>query len=371
MELTIYDKEFELVGVVDAYKSLIWTDRFYKCGDFEITIAATRENILLMKEDFYVFNEKETDRAMIIEETKLEGDIESGYYLIVSGRSLESILARRVLGSQIEVKGKFLTEVKKLITENITSPSDQNRKIQNFVFVDPSDPRFESIEIDNQFSGKNLMEVLETLCESHKVGYKVTLNDQNEFLFTLYLGTDRSYDSDLNYYVVFSKNFDNIISSNYLESNKTYKNVAIVAGEGQGAERKTVTVGELDKVGLERREVFVDARNVSSKVKSETEKDEHGNNKVTTMPEGEYLDKLREKGREKLKENKKTFVFEGKAETTQMYVYGEDFFMGDIVQFENEFGIQYKVRVIEFIRSIEIDGIDFYPTFEVIDKEQP
>ena len=36
MDLYITNPKFELVGVIDSYTSLIWTERYNDCGDFEI-----------------------------------------------------------------------------------------------------------------------------------------------------------------------------------------------------------------------------------------------------------------------------------------------------------------------------------------------
>ena len=44
--------------------------------------------------------------------------------------------------------------------------------------------------------------------------------------------------------------------------------------------------------------------------------------------------------------------------------------MGDIVQLENEFGLEHKVRVIEFIHSESTNGTEQYPTFEVLDDDE-
>ena len=51
-----------------------------------------------------------------------------------------------------------------------------------------------------------------------------------------------------------------------------------------------------------------------------------------------------------------------------MFKYGIDFFMGDIVQFANEYGHESKVRVIEMVRSEDEDGCSAYPTFETVNE---
>ena len=53
------------------------------------------------------------------------------------------------------------------------------------------------------------------MCEAYGIGFKVTLNDQNQFVFKLYMGYDRSYtQSDLPW-VIFSPEFDNLANTDY------------------------------------------------------------------------------------------------------------------------------------------------------------
>lgn len=107
--------------------------------------------------------------------------------------------------------------------------------------------------------------------------------------------------------------------------------------------------------GLNRRELYTDARDVSSTVDNET------------LTDAEYKAQLSQRGLENLAENIATKSFEGKVETTRMYRYGEDFFLGDMVQIVNEYGIEGKARVTEFIRSQSKEGLDSYPTFVTVE----
>ena len=143
----------------------------------------------------------------------------------------------------------------------------------------------------------------------------------------------------------------------YLESKKTLKTVTLVAGEGEGADRRTTTVACASGAGtgLNRRELYTDARDVSSTVDNET------------LTDAEYNAQLSQRGLENLAENIATKSFEGKVETTRMYRYGEDFFLGDMVQIVNEYGIEGKARVTEFIRSQSKEGLDSYPTFVTVE----
>ena len=149
--------------------------------------------------------------------------------------------------------------------------------------------------------------------------------------------------------------FENIINSEYYRSKASLKTVAFIAGEGEGDARKTSTITCADGAGygLSRRELYIDARDISQTV------DE------VTLTESEYKAKLDQRGFEKLnhKDNILQSAFDGRVETTHLYVYGEDFFMGDVVQIANEYDMETEARVVELIRSHSITGVDIYPTF--------
>ena len=64
-------------------------------------------------------------------------------------------------------------------------------------------------------------------------------------------------------------------------------------------------------------------------------------------------------------------MFSGEAAQQSMYIYNEDFFLGDFVQIQNEFGQQDIARVTEYIRtSSDSEGDVFYPTFESLSDIQ-
>jgi hypothetical protein len=354
MDLLILNENFETIEVIDKYKSLIWTDRFNKCGDFEIYTTASTDTIQTLQKDYYVWQEN-SEHQMIIGNIKIENDVEVGNYLTITGESLESILKRRIIWEQTSISGKLQDGIYKLLDNAIINPTDANRKISNFIFVESTDESITELTVDAQYTGDNLYDVIVTLCQNASIGFKITLSNENNLEFRLYAGTDRSYNQTTNPYVTFSPNFENIINSNYNESSIEYKNVALVAGEGEGTARKSITVGDTDSSGLNRRELYVDARDLQSTDSSSTK---------------DYYAKLTQRGNEKLTDYKITKTFEGEIESTQLYQYNKDFFMGDICQMENEYGIESRVRITEFIYSDDSDGTKTYPTLEVIEDEE-
>ena len=123
--------------------------------------------------------------------------------------------------------------------------------------------------------------------------------------------------------------------------------MALIGGEGEGTERKYRTVG--DAQGLNRYELFVDAKDISS------------NNGEIEL--AEYNKLLDERGYEKLEEQQITEEFTGEVEATRMYRYKEHYDLGDIVQVENEYEILASPRILEVIESQNENGYRVVPTF--------
>lgn len=355
MDIFILNQNFEAIDIVDNYESLIWTDRYYKYGDFELYIPMHRSLLESLKKDHYLYI-RDSEHLMIIEDFEITTDAEVGSHLRVVGRSLESILDRRIVWGQKTYSGNVQAIIKSMITDAIISPEIESRKIENFIFQDSSDESVNGDSIEVQFTGDNLYDAVSLLCQMVGAGFRIILDSDNNFVFSLYSGQDRSYTQDTNPYVVFSPSFENIIDSRYIETNSNCRNVTLVAGEGEGSERKTITVGDVS--GLLRRELFTDARDISSQTDEGTLTDE------------QYNAQLTERGNTTLQEYTTSTAFDGKAETTRMFRYGEDFFMGDIVQIANEFGMEGRAYITAIIRSQNEQGLAVYPTFETIDNEE-
>lgn len=355
MDLTILNTKFEAQTVLDTYSSFIWTDRYNECGDFEIYTRMNDTILSTIKEGYYL-RQKGSDHLMIIEDFLIDSDIEEGDTLTITGRSLESILDRRIVWGQKTISGNLQNGIQTLLNENVISPSNANRKIDNFIFKASTDPVITALTIEAQYTGDNLYEVIKTICTERDIGFRVTLDDSNNFVFELYSGVDRSYEQTNNPYVIFSPKYDNLLTSNYSETNSALKNVTLVGGEGEGSARKYTAVG--DTSGLERRELFTDARDISSSEES-----------GTTLSSSEYTELLRQRGKEKLAENVEVVSFEGQAETSSMFIYGQDFSIGDIVQIEDNYGHEVQARILEIVTSESDNGLSVYPTFSMIQEK--
>jgi hypothetical protein len=349
-EILVLNPNLETIKNIDTLKSLIWTDRYYGAGDFEIYTPVNLELMSFLQQDYYLWR-KGSEHLMMIESMEIECDIEEGDHLIVTGRSLEFILDRRIVWEQTILTGNFQDAVQKLLNENVIAPDIMDRKISNFIFEPSTDPNILSLTVDAQIErGTNLYEAILVLCFERGVGFKITLSD-DKFIFKLYKGEDRSYDQFDNPYVVFSSNFENLMNSNYIETKTNLRTVTLIDGE----EKSTVVGGES---GLTRREIYTDAKSIYRTVDG------------VTLTDEEYLAQLEQRGSEVLSEHSFSTSFDGELDSATTYKYGEDFFLGDLVQVVNEYGIEAKTRVIEMIYSQDLSGLKEYPTFATDEVQQ-
>lgn len=351
MDVYVLDNNFDIVGVCDDYKSIIWATRYFTPGDFELYLPATDKNISLLNDDRYLVRDKDMlddgtmHNVMIIDKVNIKTSIEDGNYLTVTGPCIKSIIGRRIIWQQTTLTGRVESGIRKVISENAINPTIPERKIPQLILG--VDKGFTET-MDKQATGKNLSEFVGEVCTAYGIGWDVYIKNK-KFVFEMYKGVDRSYSQSANPYVVFSQEFDNLLTSDYTRDKSAYKNVALVAGEGEGLDRKMVAVGDVS--GLDRREVFIDSRNSSSN--------------DGEISEVEYSKMLSEEGAETLNSDDYTIKedIEGEIETLSNYQFGVDYFLGDIVEVVNEYGIETTPRIIEVIESEDESGTSTIPTF--------
>lgn len=366
IDISVLNSDLECIGVLDYYSSFIWTDRYSDAGEFELCLPVTAKYAQSIKEDMFL-SIGSSNRTMIVESIKIETDSEDGNTYNITGRSLESILDRRIVWKQTQVSGSVQNAIHSLLNEAIITPIDSRRRIENFRFIESVDPRVTSVNYTQiaQYKGDSLFDVVKKVCQAFHLGFQIIQNG-NYLDFSLYAGVDRSYAQTANSYVVFSPNNDNLLSSNYLKSIKNYKNVLRIAGEGEGATQTFIThYLEFDddkaseKTGLARREIYIDCHDVSSVTS--------GN---TVMDVQQYTNTLVQKGVEKLMDLVPETAFEGEVDATIMYKYREDYNVGDICEICNEFGMSDRVRVTEVVQTWEADGYSCIPTLESMSNEE-
>lgn len=355
MEIVIADKSFIRLGVIDN-ASVIWTSRYYKCGDFELYMPATEDNLDYIKKGSYVIKDDDEDNIGVIEDYEIKNNSDDGDTITVTGRFAPMILGKRVIAQQTQMSGNFQSSVRNLITSNAINPTKTTRKINCIALGNIDNSITETLEM--QTTGDNLLTKIEETSESLLLGFRMPLRDRKLY-FEMFKGINRSYSQNENPWVVFSDEYDNLKECEYTRKTSEYKNVFLIATEGEGLERKILwgsANDDEDNISdLDRNEIYVDARNMSS-----------NDGEIT---EQEFYNQMNEEGKTNLTSISEAF---SGSVSLQGYIYGKpekggDFFLGDVVTIQKKTwnGMYINARVIEVIESEDQNGKVITLTFGI------
>lgn len=342
---------FNKIAVIDNAKSVIWASRFNTLGDFELYIAASQTVMDLFSQDDLFLTRDDSETVMYVEKVFLNTDDENGDFLTISGRSAECILGFRIIRRQ--VFSDPTTTADYIITYLVESfmPNAPNtsawRKFP-FLQVQKIGSDWDDL-VQRQFTGKNLLTLISEVANEFNYGFKFIF-DGTYLTFTLYKGTDRSYDQTENTHVIFSPEFENLGNTEYTIDKTNYANSAWIGGEGEGASRTIYGWYASGTSGLSVREIWVDARNVSSDT-------EQG----TLTPE-QYKQQLKGQAWEAVSQHKIITTFNGEILNYNNYTYGVDYNLGDKISIENEYGIRGNAQITGIIEVEDETGYRLVPT---------
>ena len=145
----------------------------------------------------------------------------------------------------------------------------------------------------------------------------------------------------------FSDDFDNLNSASYTINDQLEKTVAYVAGEGEGSSRRVVIVGDTTGTGYDRKELFVDAKDISSE----------------DITDEEYVAALTQRGYDKLNENMASNSLECVTVPLGNFNYKVDYDLGDVVTTrKTNWGVGQDLRITEIQEVYEHGAMQVVPT---------
>ena len=336
-----------IYDIVDVFQSVIWNMQFYGLSEFELVVPATVKNISILKQGYMLVREEDIhsdkyENVMRIEGIQLSFQVEEGWVLTLTGKGLKNILSQRIVWSQTNLSGSVEMAIRQVITDNVIAPVDPLRAIPGFILADECGF---SDTFEAQLLGENIAEWVEQTCKSYGMGWDVYIESGN-FVFILKKGEDRTTDQSINTPVVFSPEYDNLITSEYSYDLGEYKNAALIGGEGEGVDQRVASIGSSS--GLDRYETYIDGSSVSS------------NGEIITLEQ--YMVLLQNYGQEQISQTYTVEKTEGTVIPNGMYDLNKDYFLGDLVSIKNGF-IEAQTRVIEIIYSEDENGWALTPTF--------
>lgn len=353
------NSELEVIGILDTAQSVIWHSVYYGVGDFQIFISL--HDALSVLDAVRYITRPDNDEVGIIESILIADDIESGKMITFKGRFAKSILDRRLIynlsgksNNATILRGNVEENVRSLVNDNaIASRSLGVLELGEVAGISKRIVNASGYASKKQVSFKNLLDYTESVLKEYGMAATVKLSE-NKLKYIVYESADRSADNtDGNQPIVFSKEYDNLLSSEYSHDTTQEKNVALIAGEGEGIDRFCVLLGS--QSGLERKEVFVDAASIGKKY---TEKDADGNDIEKSYSDAEYAEMLEAHGQQTLSAMNVSEDWDGVIDITNgNWKYGVDVFLGDIVTMQdNDIGVYKNVRLAEVTEYQDRDG---------------
>ncbi|AVP66025.1 hypothetical protein C3B64_17970 [Clostridium botulinum] len=379
MEIYIFNRDLELKGILDTFTSLRWVRKFNISGEFELHCALDSNTLELLKRENIIYKKDDVE-AGYIETRQLKIGEDGQEYLEIKGKFLTNYLDRRISWDRVSFSSKAEELMRKLVLENAINPININRKIPNLILGDLKGFS-EDIKYSNSFG--NIIEQLENISNTNNLGYRNLLNIKSrKILFDVYKGVDRTINNGSIAPCIFSRDFENILEQEYMDSLNNYKNTCMIAGAGEGKDRKITSIEQGQ--GLDRYELYVDARDIQDTETIKvmvTDYDDEGNvtgeheeDQEVEIPWERYRPLLIQRGKEKLEECQEVQTFDSKINTLGNNKYKRDYDLGDIVTVvDKNWGIRIDTRITEIEEVYEEKGLEVNVVFgnnipTIIDK---
>lgn len=330
--LFFFDKELNLLGIVDYFISLRWRRKYFEAGEFEIVLPVNDYMMQFIDTDVIVMRNNYTEAGII--ETIEFSDNGANEEATISGRFLTSLLSRRIVKSKINFSGNTIEGMNTIV--NAMTPLTTQWETETVTMSSP--------HIDFQVTYKNVYDYLCKLSEYSNIGIRIVPNiDSKVYMFEAWKGLDRTSGQTENEEYSFSDDNYNIEQGKLVKSEKTKANYIFVGGTGEEDNRVLVTV-DAGKTGFDLYEVFSDQKSLSNK----------------DLSDSVYRAKLKSIGEGKLSDG--TFQLEVTALVQQDYKVKWD--LGDVVNIKKEkWGVYTTYRIIEVEETIEDGKKTIYPTF--------
>ena len=361
MDLITLNEDYQQTKLIENYDSLIWTERFNTIGDFQI-LSGNVEQFMQLLPEGTVVSLRETTVPMIVETHEIVRKKDAPTQIKITGRDFCSILDRRVSVQSViaslaewQVVVKIPSDVAHYIIYRICVDGLNDVKdifpADKVQFITPDDYLM-STGPNREFSvprGKLLSAVLGFLQTEaredpttippspavvpHGIRAMRPNASGSAIGIEIYKGTDRSSS------ITFDATRDLLDDGRYLFSKVGSATDAYLLGDTSAFK---MTKGEVAPSGLDRRVILVES---------------------TT----ESADALKNQGARALSEAHETALFDGSInQDLSPYTYNVDYFLGDIVQTEGDYGLVTKSRITEYIRSEDATGSKAYPTLSAL-----
>ncbi|WP_187387589.1 siphovirus ReqiPepy6 Gp37-like family protein [Weissella muntiaci] len=339
---------FESAALFDSAISLTINWNYRNFDDFTLKVPLTKENIQLFKAENILLLK---GQFFFIDRTIVEKDDDG--FATVSGKSIAAKLDTRIIMNTYSTDSRLVERVvADLIQQHAVNPSDEKRKLAYLTLSDNIDGIVgENIAYQKTYG--DVLEEITTLMTTYDFGFKeVPVNYINPVQqIVLFKG------NDLSDTIEFSKEFDNLTKESFENAVYDERDTAYVLGEGEGNDRKGVYIGT-QLSGIERRELYVDARDLQHTVKND-------DGSETELNDDQYTNALIQRGKDKLAERMPVLEVNGIVNlNSELFEFRKDYNVGDRVRISSTLFSMAKTAILSSVEEVwDSDGHTMTPTF--------
>lgn len=282
MLLEVYDKNtLDRVDIIRTFTFVQYTDYFNDIGTFQITVPITENSLpYLMVDGNFILFEKLGDKFIMGIIKYFHSENITTPTVEIKGYMLPHILTYRTFQKTYRLKDKIFEVQRDFVQRFFINTEDFRRRIDLMMVGADYDHNTEEINFCK--TGGDCAEAIIDMNSPYHYGFglvpaiakydPLTGRNQNimAFVFEQYVPVDHTIgNTDDNDPVVFDTDLNNVENLMYELDATKVKNVAIVAGEDKGEDRKVLEVGDAEQSGLQRIELYVDARDLQKQEANE------------------------------------------------------------------------------------------------------
>ena len=348
MDMYVYNKALDLIGVTDQVTSLMWTKR-YPLGDtFTAVFPANENNLKLIRPQMII--EIPGRYSGIITHRSMSG---TKGVINVSGCSFDGMLNSRAIAD-----GSYTDSLLTIIDKNLGEAVKNTKRRFECTYVDKT---VDCAKLDREtITYMNLGDYASKICNENGLLLRSEIEhgDRNKIRIYARKSADRSIHQDANAPVVFSELYDNVSSMDTIYSEEGSINSAFIYSE---AESDTVAAwqGEFgDGEGYSRREGVYQ---IDPVIVYDYKLNKDGD--TIWYP---VLDRVRtaQRASDFFKNNCSEFTDCIDATVKLDADYAKRFDVGDIVTvYSSRFGISQDARITEISESFTTSGLSINVTF--------
>lgn len=357
MELYIYDAEMNMLGIVEQITSLIWTRRYWDCGEFKLLVPFNDAHNRLLQDGNIAIKHGDDEAAEILY-TNISKNLEGYEVIEVQGKFLLNWISRRVIATPfVNVSATAQVLIRRMVNENCIDTTPE-RKLPAFSLHEDAVISGKSIPYNSE-PYANVQDAAVELAEGSKIGMKViTDRAAGTHQFSVYKGVDCTADNTAgNPPCIFSQEYDNVLEQEYTKSTEKHKTTAYVTGEETEDKAPVLVIVNSENSGLARKELYVSAGDIKQTYKDDDDKE-------ITLTDAEYESALAARGGGKLEQYPISQAFSSEINVGANLIYRKDFDLGDRVTCVNKtWNVRIDARITEISEIYEVDGEGLEITF--------